>query len=51
MLLDGCFLYLGVVERGSGKQDKCQGHSGPILITTPNERLYTVRLSLYQAID
>ena len=24
----------------------CQGHSGPILITTPNERLYTVRLSL-----
>jgi len=23
----------------------CQGHSGPILITTPNERLYTVRLS------
>ena len=24
----------------------CQGHSGPILITTPNEQLYTVRLSL-----
>ena len=29
----------------------CQGHSGPSLFTTPNERLYTVRLSLYQATD
>ena len=29
---------------GSG-QGNCQGHSGPILITTPNERLSTVRLS------
>jgi len=29
-----------------GKDSNCQGHSGPILITTPNERLYTVRLSL-----
>ena len=25
----------------------CQGHSGPILITTPNEQLYMVHLSLY----
>ena len=27
-------------------EDVCQGHSGPIIITTPNERLYMVRLSL-----
>jgi len=33
------------------REEDCQGHSGPILITTPNERLCTVRLSLYQAID
>ena len=30
---------------------QCQGHSGPSLLTTPNERLYTVRLSQYQATD